>query len=299
MLTISNLKHDITLAPYTTYKIGGPADYFIEIKSSDELKNVAISALNEKINIFLLGLGANILISDQGFRGLVILNRAKNIVIDNDELTAESGATIEEIINLTKERGFSGFEHFAGIPSTIGGALKQNLHFLSPDRKSTVYISEIVKEAMVLDGEQEKILSNREMNFSYDDSIFHHKNLIILSAKFKLSTKPKKEIENIIFNNISWRNKRHPSWKKYPSCGSVFKKIEGVGAGRLIEQIGLKGKKVGGAKVSEKHANFIINNKNAKAEDVRKLIKLIQEQVKLKTGYFLEPEISFIGEFNN
>jgi UDP-N-acetylmuramate dehydrogenase len=292
-------KQNVLLAPYTTYKIGGPADLFIEVNNERELEITVKEARTQNIPFFLLGCGANILIGDGGIRGLVIHNKADSVKINDNEVTAESGAVIADLINITSEKGLSGLEHFAGIPSSVGGALWQNLHFLSPDRLRTVFISDALENAKVLLPNNKVALMNKsEMGFGYDESIFHHKPIVVLEATFKLEVKTKTEIEKIIVDNLAWRAEKQPSVEKFPSCGSVFKKIAGVGAGRLIDQAQLKGKSIGGAMVAKTHANFIVNMGGAKARDVRNLIELVQKTVKDKTGYSLETEIKFIGEFS-
>jgi UDP-N-acetylmuramate dehydrogenase len=295
---VKGIQTNIILAPYTTYKIGGPADYFFVAKNTGNLADAVIYARESNIPYFILGTGANILFGDKGFRGLVIKNETSNIVLNQNKITADSGLTIESIIDFTCKNNLSGFEHFAGIPSTIGGALWQNLHFLSPDRKETVFIESILESAEILDEKNNISIVNKNFfKFDYDYSILHDRNLLVTKATFNLVGKDKSLIKKQIEENIKWRKEKHPSLERYPSCGSVFKKTGEVGAGRLIEKAGLKGYQIGGAQISEKHANFIINKGNAKASDVVSLINLIKEKVKKETGYLLETEINFIGEF--
>lgn len=293
-----DVKKNEVLAPYTTYKIGGLADYFIEAHNCIELEKAVKEARENGLDYFLLGTGANILIGDRGFRGLVIHNKADNFKFDHTKLIAESGAIIADLIKATAEKGLSGLEHFAGIPSSVGGALWQNLHFLAPDRKSTVFISDILENAKVLlENNKVSLMNKDEMKLGYDESIFHHQQIFVLEATFNLTPKPKTEIESIVADNLAWRAEKQPPLEKYPSCGSVFKKIEGVGAGRLIDRVGLKGKRIGNAQISEQHANFILNLGGATAKDVHDLIELIQKTVKEQTGHTLETEIKFVGQF--
>jgi UDP-N-acetylmuramate dehydrogenase len=298
LLNIPNLERNKILAPFTTYKIGGPADLFVEVHTIDELTHALSEARHSRIPFFLLGCGANILVTDKGFRGLVIRNRANKVdFIDNGKVWAESGAVVADLVEQCHDRGLSGFEHFVDIPSTVGGAMWQNLHFLSPDRKRTVFIEEIVRTSRILteDG-QFRTVGVDYFQYGYDTSILQVRKDIVLEVTFQLRPKPKEEILAVIDSNIAWRHAKQPLLAEFPSCGSVFKKIEGVGAGRLIEQAGLKGKRIGGAEVSTKHANFIVNTGNAKAADVLQLIKHVQEEVKRKLGYTLETEITVIGE---
>jgi len=291
------LEKDVELAPFTTYKIGGKADYFFTAKNKKDLIDVVSYAKDKKLPFFILGTGANILIGDKGFQGLVIHNKVSNFRFDVNFLIAESGAVVGDLIEASLQKSLSGLEHFIGIPSSVGGAIRQNLHFLSPDRKETLFIESIIENGLVLEGGDEKTVSREYFQFGYDDSILHHKDVIVLEMAFKLFPKDKRLIQEQIDANLKWRQKKQPQLSEFPSCGSVFKKIEGIGAGRLIEKAGLKGVKIGGAQVSEKHANYLVNLGNATAEDVRALIRFIQERVQKETGHLLEPEIGFIGEF--
>lgn len=292
------IRQDVMLAPYTTFGIGGPADYFVIASSEQDIVEAFSFAREKNIPFFLLGTGANILIGDKGYRGLVIKNEARKTILEGADLTAESGATITELIAYTAEKGLSGLEHFAGIPSTVGGALWQNLHFLSPDRSKTMYVGDIVTTARVLkeDGIVEHVGSDY-FQFTYDYSILHVRHDIVLSVTFALTPEDQKVIKERITANLSWRKEKHPDGAARCSAGSVFKKLEGYGAGRLIEQVGLKGKMVGGAKISDKHANFILNENSASAKDVWDLINLVQNTVKEQLGLTMQTEISFVGEF--
>ena len=298
MLKLKNLKTRIKLAPYTTYKIGGPADYFVAAASAAELLTAIREARGAQVPYFILGTGANILIGDRGFRGLVIHNRANQISSSGSKVVAASGAVVSDVIEFCAQKGLSGLEHFAGIPSSIGGAIWQNLHFLAPDRESTIFIESVIKSAKILDenGKIKKV-DKDFFKFGYDDSILHHRQIIVLEVEFQLLNKSPESIRSQIESNLAWRRQHQPQLDEFASCGSVFKKIEGVGAGRLIDKVGLKGKRIGGAEVSAKHANYLINKNKATATDVMKLIELVQKEVQTATGYLLEPEISFIGEF--
>jgi UDP-N-acetylmuramate dehydrogenase len=298
MLQIKGLQQNIVIAPYTTYKIGGPADYFVRANTKQELVNAIIEARKNQIPYFIHGTGANILVGDKGFRGLVIKNEANKVSISDNLVTAESGATISDLIKLTAGQGLSGFEHFAGIPSTVGGAMWQNLHFLSPDRTETIFIESIVRSAEILDESNGVKKVNREFfEFGYDSSVLHKKSSIVTEVIFRLENADKSAIQKQVEENLLWRKEKQPPLEEFPSCGSVFKKIDGVGAGRLIDKAGLKGHQIGGAKISDKHANFKVNTGGATADDVRNLIGFVQDKVFKVIGYKLETEISFVGEF--
>lgn len=295
------LRSDVELAPLTTFKIGGKAKAFVGVNSADELAAAIQAARDTDTDYFLLGTGANILIGDRGYPGLVIHNQAKATQLQGNLLTAESGAVVyPDVIDLAVAAGLSGLEHFVGIPSTIGGALWQNLHFLSPppERERTMFIAEVVHRAEILSAEGErKTVDCDYFNFGYDYSILHDRADRVLSATFALTPAPKSQLEHTMQANLEWRGQRHPPLDSEPSAGSIFRKIDGIGAGRLIDECGLKGLQAGGAQVSQRHANIIINAGNATAADVCSLIMHIQKVVSQQTSYWLEPEISFIGEF--
>ena len=291
------------LAPYTTFRIGGPADLFYEPRTADELAHAIVAARELGIPFFLLGLGANILIGDQGFRGLVIRNQARGIevLLETGRVRAESGAVVHpDLIDAAIAHGLSGLEHYVGIPSTVGGALWQNLHFLSPSpaRERTMFIAEVTHDAEILTlaGERRTVGADY-FEFGYDTSVLHHRPDVVLAATFQLTPDDPARLRRIAEENLDWRRERHPPLDTEPSAGSIFKKIEGIGAGRLIDQCGLKGTRIGGAMVTHRHANIFINTGGATAADVRALIAHVQEVVEARTGYRLEPEISFVGEF--
>jgi UDP-N-acetylmuramate dehydrogenase len=300
-LDVSRLRLREPLGQYTTFRVGGPADLFYESTSADDLALAVTAARSLGINYFVLGLGANILIGDHGFRGLVIRNTGSAArFADDGRLRVESGAVVARLIPEAIERSWSGLEHYAGIPSTVGGAVWQNLHFLSPapERSRTMFIAEIVETCELLraDGARESV-DNKGMEFGYDTSILHHTGDVALAVTFKLERGDRDAMHRVVQENLSWRGSRHPWLEYHPSAGSIFKKIEGVGAGRLVEQVGLKGHRVGDAQISHIHANIMVNLGHATARDVRDLISLAQSKVESELGHHLEPEIGFIGEF--
>ena len=297
----ARLKRGELLAPYTTFRIGGPADFFYDATSADDLANVVIAAREAGMPYFVLGLGANILVGDAGFRGLVIRNVACRVEFGQDgRVWCESGVIMRDLIAETVREGWSGLEHYVGIPSTVGGAVWQNLHFLSPapDRERTMFIEEVFESAELLNEKGQRHLVDKEyMRFGYDTSVLHHGHEVALAVTFRLARGDVGTMHRIMQENLSWRGARHPWLEIHPSAGSIFKKIEGVGAGRLIDQCGLKGFRVGDAQISHIHANIMVNLGRATARDVRALIAHAQQCVQEKFGQRLEPEIGFIGEF--
>ena len=303
-LDTQRVRFDEPLAPYTTFKIGGPADLFYEAESAEDLASAVLAVRRRGIPYFLLGLGANVLIGDRGFRGLVIRNTARHRQFreggESCQLWTESGATIKELIQDAVPRGWSGLEHYVGIPSTVGGAIWQNLHFLSPapERERTMFIAEVFESCDILTAEGDRRTVGADyVKFAYDDSIFHHRADVVLSATFRLSKADPNVLHRIMQENLSWRGSKHPWLEWHPSAGSIFKKIEGVGAGRLVDQIGLKGFRIGDAQISHMHANIMINLGHATAADVRTLIDTARTRVREKFNQDLQSEIGFIGEF--
>jgi UDP-N-acetylmuramate dehydrogenase len=295
------LERNELLAPYTTFRIGGPADLFYTTDTADDLAAAVTAARELQVPYFVLGLGANILVGDRGFRGLVIRNKASHFSFsDTGLLRVESGAVVGELIPEAVERGWSGLEHYVGIPSTVGGAVWQNLHFLEPEpeRKKTMFIADVFHSCELLTQEGErKTVGPDYMQFGYDTSVLHHRDDIALAVTFQLERGDTAAMHRIMQENLSWRGARHPWLQFHPSAGSIFKKIEGMGAGRLIDQCGLKGHRHGNAQISHIHANIMVNLGSATAKDVRELIAIAQDAVEKKFGVRLEPEIGFIGEF--
>jgi UDP-N-acetylmuramate dehydrogenase len=299
-LDASRLRRDVPLAPYTTFRIGGPADVLYDATTSDDLANAVTTCREAGVPRFVLGLGANVLVGDRGFRGVVIRNAARAFRFDGPMLWAESGAIVQDLILAAVRQGYSGLEHYIGIPSTVGGAVWQNLHFLSPapERERTMFIAEVFDSCeLLLEGGTRQTVGRDEMAFGYDTSILHHRRDVALSVRFALAPGDSGRLHQILQENLAWRGARHPWLDIHPSAGSIFKKIEGVGAGRLVDQCGLKGHRVGDAQISHLHANIVVNLGAATAADVRNLIAAAQSQVAARFGQHLEPEIGFVGEF--
>lgn len=294
------LRTGVFLAPLTSFRIGGPADALYDAISGEDLANAITAARRAKIPWTILGLGANILVGDRGVRGLVIRNAEGRTEISGTRVVADSGVIVRDLIKETVARELSGLEHYVGIPSTVGGALWQNLHFLSPapSRERTMFLAEVVESVELLLPDDSRIrVDSVDMRFGYDTSRLHGSGEIALSASFGLSRGNRESLERIMRENLEWRGSRHPPLDRQPSVGSIFKKIAGVGAGRLIDECGLKGWRIGNAQVSGLHANIIVNLGGATASEVRTLIRYVQDRVLERFGQVLEPEIGFVGEF--
>lgn len=290
------------LAPRTTFRIGGPADLYYRARTADELALAVGTARELGVPWFVLGRGANILVGDRGFRGVVVRCGISTLEFHPEgRVLAGAGLdTFPDLIDATVSRGLGGIHHFVGIPSTVGGAVWQNLHFLSPapERERTVFWEEVMEGATILTpaGDVRRV-DAEYFRFGYDYSVVHDTGDLVLDVSLRLSPAPVTELRRVVRENLAWRDERHPDLWLYPCAGSIFKKIEGIGAGRLIDECGLKGHVHGAAQIFRKHANIIVNLGGAKASEVRALIDLAQAAVAQGTGYELEPEIGFVGEF--
>ena len=209
---LPNVRRDVELAPYTTFGIGGPADLFAVPRSAAELADAVRWAQKEGVEWFVLGCGANILVGDLGFRGLVIKNEADRMTIADGVMQVESGATVADALRASVAQGLSGLEHYIEIPSTIGGAMWQNLHFLAPDRTRTVFIAEIVQAATVLgDGDGDVRTVDRDyFQFGYDFSVLHERRDVVLDVTLALAPADPEELQRRIEANAAWRHEKHP-----------------------------------------------------------------------------------------
>ncbi len=294
------VERDVPLGPMTTFKIGGPADLFVRARTADELADAVVAARELGIPRFLLGRGANILVGDGGFRGLAIRSEVGGIdFLDGARVRAGAGVdSFPDLVQATVRRGLGGLHHFVGIPSTVGGAMWQNLHFLAPERDRTVFLEEVVESAEILTQEGARRRVGLDyFRFGYDYSILHDRDDVVLTATFRLEPTPARELRRVVRENLRWRDDRHPDLWLYPCAGSIFRKIEGIGAGRLIDECGLKGRCLGNAQIFHRHANIIVNLGGATSSDVCALIELSQTTVARETGHELVPEIVFVGEF--
>jgi UDP-N-acetylmuramate dehydrogenase len=305
------IKEKIPLKEYTTFKIGGPARYFFVAKSKKDLKNAILWAKKKKLLFFILGGGSNVLFSDNEFNGLVIKLQNTKYEIRNTKIVAEAGIPLQKLVLETAKKGLSGLENLAGIPGTLGGAIWGNAGAFGKE------IGDLVEEVKILqiaNGKWQIVnLKKEDCKFGYRDSIFKRKkNWIILEATLRLKRGKRKEIEEKIKEILRLRKEKQPL--EFPSAGSVFKNVpiekvpkeirekfkekvkDGFLPARvLIEAAGLKGFQIGGAKISEKHANFILNVGEAKASNVKELIEKIKKEVKKKFKIQLEEEIKLVG----
>jgi len=290
---------NVSLKDYTTFKIGGRAKYFCSVSTKEELIEAAKFAKKMKLPIFILGAGSNLLISDKGFNGLVIKIQYSTSNIQYSKILTGAGTSLSRLVNVAASAGLTGLEWAAGIPGTVGGAVYGNAGAFGKSMKDVIKTVTVLKipnsKSQIPNKFQTKKYKNKECRFGYRDSIFKkRKDLIIISATLQLKKGKKKEIGNIMEEYLEYKKKTQPL--NFPSAGSVFKNPKGFFAAELVEKCGLKGKKIGNAKFSEKHANFIVNLGGATAQDVKKLINLAKKSVKNKFKVKLEEEIQYLDD---
>lgn len=284
----SNIIIDEAMSKHISFKVGGNADIFVKVYSLEEIKSILKIVSENNIPLFVLGNGTNILVRDEGFRGIVLQVKLENIEINDTEVIVGSGVKNAVLAKKLTDNSLTGFEFASGIPGTIGGAIKMNAGAYGGEMK------DIVSEVTYLDYNcNVHTISNSECEFSYRHSKFFDEKAIILEVKLKLEKGNKSEIENKVKELLEQRKEKQPL--EYPNAGSTFKRGEGFITAKLIDECGLKGYSIGGAQVSEKHAGFIVNKNNATASDILELIKYVQKKVKEKTGEDIKLEIEVIG----
>ena len=289
-LDVGKVLKDEPLYKHTTYRVGGPAKLFIKVQNVGELIEVIKYCRKHRIQLFVIGRGSNLLFSDKSFEGIIIsLEDMNQYHVNGSEVTAQCGVTMIKLAYDCAKIGLSGFEFMGGIPGNIGGGIFMN----AGAYKSC--LSKVVKSVKVLDEHLKVVeLSKDEMDFSYRHSIIQdHPKWIVLEATFVLENKSVEEINETLDKRKERRMSTQP-WNK-PSAGSVFRNPEGSSAWKYIDDAGLRGYEIGGAQVSPKHSNFIVNNGYASAKDIYDLIFYVQKTVQDQFGVLLKPEVRFIN----
>ena len=280
------------MASHTTFRIGGPADYFVMPETVEELAAVLKLCKEQQMPYFILGNGSNLLVGDKGFRGVVIqlYKNFDGIQIDGTKVTAKAGAMLIRVAKESGKAGLTGLEFASGIPGTIGGAMVMNAGAYGGEMKDVVTaVTVLTKEGDI------KNLTGDEMNFRYRGSVVEDEGYIVLEAVMELKEGNLEEIQARIDELSIQRKTKQPI--EYPSAGSTFKRPEGYFAGKLIQDAQLRGYRVGGAQVSEKHCGFVINAGGATAADVMQLMQDVSDKVNAQFGVTLEPEVKRVGEF--
>lgn len=288
------VKENVPLAPYTSARIGGPADILITAESADELARIIKLLQKQEMDYLILGGGSNVLVSDKGVRGVVVLNRAKAVRFHNGDqpsVTVESGVVFSNLANRCSSKGFAGLEWAATVPGTIGGAIYGNAGAFGGDMAGNLIWAELLTE-----NGREKF-TPEQMGYGYRTSTLKRGELdgIVLCAELKLQNSTKEAVSTTIEQFSAHRKTTQPPGA---SMGSMFKNPNGDYAGKLIDSVGLKGTRIGNAEISPLHGNFFINHDNTKAADIRALIELVMKTVKEKQGVNLELEVELIGEWD-
>ena len=283
---------DEPMKRHTTFRIGGPADFFLLPSTVDEVRGILEICREEELPYFILGNGSNLLVSDKGYRGVIIqlYRNFSNISVEGNEICASSGALLSQIAAAARNASLTGFEFAGGIPGTLGGAVFMNAGAYGGELK------DVLKEAVVMT-EQGEILTLpvEKLEMGYRTSRIKKAGYLVLEARLVLEQGDMDKIRDITKDLTEKRVSKQPL--EYPSAGSTFKRPEGYFAGKLIMDAGLRGYQVGDAQVSEKHCGFVINKGNATAADVLTLIENVREKVQEQFGVTLEPEVKFLGEF--
>ncbi len=285
------LQSDIPLSQYTTFKIGGNADYLVEVTSVEGLQGILSFLKKESVPYFILGRGSNVLVCDKGFRGVIlhIGSALAEYSLDGTTLTALAGTSLSTLARFAESHSLSGLECLCGIPGTVGGALYMNAGAYGTEMRDIVRSCTYLDEAAMV-----QTLSLEEMELSYRHSIFSQRSWVILSVTMELQQGKQEEIHEKAQALLGQRKEKQPL--EYPSAGSTFKRPEGSYASLLIDQCGLRGERVGDAQISEKHCGFVINRGKASFADVMALCEQVKAVVEKKTGYHLELEPEILGE---
>lgn len=288
------IQHSVSLAPYTTFRIGGPATYFIQPVSIEEFGVALEWTLGKKIPFFVLGGGANILVHDRGFDGLVIhTGKLTGIAVEKQSIHAECGLAVDRLVDTAMNHGLSGLEFAAGLPGTVGGALFMNAR--AYEGEFSAIVSSV--QALQIRGKRahKTILKRDDLEFSYKQSVFQGKEYYVYSVHLLLASV---DINRIQLKSAQIRQKRREAGQfVFPNAGCIFKNnyVVGIPTGRIIDELGLKGTRIGDAEVYRKHGNFIINRGSATAEDVHRLIQLLESRLEEHLGVRMEREINLIG----
>lgn len=281
------MKEDHVLAPYCTYQIGGPADFFVEVRSGEELQEALTWTEQRDLPYFVFGAGSNLLFDDGGFRGLVIRYRSDNVAVDGERVHADAGTLVAKVVKAAADSGLTGLEAWNGLPGTVGGAVRGNAGCFGTECKDVLESAEVF-----LPGEGIRKVGVDFLEYGYRDSRLKREGGVVLSATFKLRQGNGADIKKKMMEIARSRIQKQPPGL---STGSFFKNPLGDHAGRLIEAAGLKGAHVGKARISDAHANFFMNAGGATAADVLALADLAEKTVQEKFGIKLEREVVYLA----
>ncbi len=287
-----NIKYDEYLKYHTTFRVGGKADALVLVESDEQLKGLLRYLPKVEIPYYILGNGSNLLVSDKGYRGIIIklADSFSRVVVVGNRIVAQAGVSLAKVARTAMEHGLTGLEFAAGIPGTVGGGVIMNAGAYDGEMKM------VVDTVTVLDGEGEEFtLDNATMEFGYRTSVIKNQKFVVTECTFLLQPGVKEEIKAKMDDFARRRREKQPL--EFPSAGSTFKRPAGHFAGKLIMDAGLRGFSVGGAQVSEKHCGFVINTGDATAADIKTLMREVQGEVYRQFSVKLEPEVIMLGEF--
>ena len=292
ILKVEQVKKDEPMKIHTTFRVGGPASYLVTPETEEEVAKVIEVCTQENVPYYIVGNGSNLLVSDQGYEGVIIqiYKQMNQVEITENEIHAQAGALLSMIANRAMEAELTGFEFAAGIPGTLGGACVMNAGAYGGEMKDVLETVTVLTR----DGDV-KTLTKDELELGYRTSVIAKKDYIVLSAGIRLENGKKEEIKAVMDDLKEKRITKQPL--EYPSAGSTFKRPEGYFAGKLIQDAGLRGFQVGGAQVSEKHCGFVVNKDQATAADVMNLMNQVSDKVYEMSGVRLEPEVKRLGVF--
>lgn len=280
------------MSKHTTFRIGGPADYFLLPQSPEELREIIEICSQNQVPWFVMGNGSNLLVSDRGYRGAVIqiFRNMGNVSIEKEKIRAQAGALLSALSRKAMEASLTGLEFAGGIPGTLGGAVTMNAGAYGGEMKG------VLKEVTLLDpqGKVQKLPAD-QLELGYRSSIIKSEGYTVLDAVISLAPGKREAIRSVMADLAQQRSSKQPL--EYPSAGSTFKRPKGHFAGKLIMDAGLRGYRQGDAQVSEKHCGFVINRGRAKASDVAAVMRHVQEEVWRKFQVKLEPEVKLLGDF--
>lgn len=280
------------MSRHTTFRIGGPAEYFARPETPEELRLLLAACARDNLPCFILGKGSNLLVGDGGIPGLTIaMENLSEITVEGETVRAQAGASLMALCAAARDAGLTGLEFAYGIPGQVGGGVYMNAGAYGGELKDVLVSAEFLDERGEL-----HTLPAEQLELGYRHSIFTGKKLVILSAEFRLRRDEGGSGAVSARMNEIYSRRREKQPLEWPSAGSTFKRPEGAYAAALIDQCGLKGLQIGGARVSEKHAGFVINTGDAVCADVLALIQEVQRVVKEKTGFLLEPEVEITGK---
>jgi UDP-N-acetylenolpyruvoylglucosamine reductase len=290
ILDSKDIEIDEPMKNHTSFKVGGPVDILVNPENYKQVLDIISLCKEDSVPYYIIGNGTNLLVKDGGIRGIVIkLCKLNEITLDKDKLIAGSGALLKDVSGIALKQGLAGFEFACGIPGSIGGAVAMNAGAYNGE------ISNVIESAKIIDNDGNiRILNKDELELGYRMSSILKNGYTVIEVTFKFQNGEQEKIKDRIEDLNKRRSDKQPL--EYPSAGSTFKRPEGYFAAKLIEDSGLKGMRVGGAEVSEKHSGFIINKGNATAKDILDLIKLVQNTVKDKFNVDLFTEVRIIGE---